>query len=87
MLDSVLSSMLPTSVMDLTAEISIDAIIAELTESQEQEKTQADLLGTTMTPMTTDEIRAKAELLYSVRIAEREKQVEQATFVSLISDP
>lgn len=87
MLDSVLSSMLPTSVVDLTAEISIDAIIAELTESQEQEKTQADLLGTTMTPMTTDEIRAKAELLYSVRIAEREKQVEQATFVSLISDP
>lgn len=87
MLDSVLSSMLPTSVMDLTAEISIDAIIAELTESQEQEKTQADLLGTTMTPMTTDEIRAKAELLYSVRIAEREKQEEQATFVSLISDP
>lgn len=87
MLDSVLSSMLPTNVMDLTAEISIDAIIAELTESQEQEKTQADLLGTTMTPMTTDEIRAKAELLYSVRIAEREKQVEQATFVSLISDP
>lgn len=87
MLDSVLSSMLPTSVMDLTSEISIDAIIAELTESQEQEKTQADLLGTTMTPMTTDEIRAKAELLYSVRIAEREKQVEQATFVSLISDP
>lgn len=87
MLDSVLSSMLPTSVMDLTAEISIDALIAELTESQEQEKTQADLLGTTMTPMTTDEIRAKAELLYSVRIAEREKQVEQATFVSLISDP
>lgn len=87
MLDSVLSSMLPTSVMDLTAEISIDAIIAELTESQEQEKTQADLLGTTMTPMTTDEIRTKAELLYSVRIAEREKQAEQATFVSLISDP
>lgn len=87
MLDSVLSSMLPTSVMDLTAEISIDALIAELTESQEQEKTQADLLGTTMTPMTTDEIRAKAELLYSVRIAEREKQEEQATFVSLISDP
>ena len=87
MLDSVLSSMLPTNVMDLTAEISIDAIIAELTESQEQEKTQADLLGTTMTPMTTDEIRAKAELLYNVRIAEREKQVEQATFVSLISDP
>ena len=73
--------------MDLTAEISIDAIIAELTESQEQEKTQADLLGTTMTPMTTDEIRTKAELLYSVRIAEREKQAEQATFVSLISDP
>lgn len=87
MLDSVLSSMLPTSVMDLSAEISIDAIIAELTESQEQEKTQADLLGTTMTPMTTDEIRAKAELLYSVKIAEREKQEEQATFVSLISDP
>lgn len=73
--------MLPATVMDLTAEITVESIIAELTDTQEQEKTQADLLGTTMTPMTTEEIRTKAELLYKVRIEEQQKQQQQAVFV------
>jgi vacuolar-type H+-ATPase subunit H len=73
--------MLPDSVMDFKAEISVESIIAELTEEQEQVKTQADLLGTTMTPMTTQEIQTKAELLFKVRTEEKKKQEKQAIFV------
>lgn len=80
-LDSILSSMLPTTVMDVSAAITLDSIIAELTEKQEQETAQADLLGTTVTPMTTAYIQTKAELLYQIRIKEQEKQKEQALFV------
>lgn len=80
-LDSILSSMLPTTVMDVSAAITLDSIIAELTEKQEQETAQADLLGTTVTPMTTADIQTKAELLYQIRIKEQEKQKEQALFV------
>lgn len=80
-LDSILSSMLPTTVMDVSAAITLDSIIAELTEKQEQETAQADLLGTTVTPMTTADIQIKAELLYQIRIKEQEKQKEQALFV------
>lgn len=80
-LDSILSSMLPTTVMDVSAAITLDSIIAELTEKQEQETAQADLLGTTVTPMTTEDIQTKAELLYQIRIKEQEKQKEQALFV------